>query len=292
MKDLKRQDRNGTRNSEELRRRYKFNEIKLTKEEVEYLKSLIVVDSALSTTSTNPVQNKVITNALNNKVNIEEGKGLSSNDFTNILLDKLNQIEDNAEANIIESISVNGVLQTITDKNIDIEVQNYTETDKEQVQANTEARHTHSNKDLLDTYTQTEGNLKNAVDNTHAHSNKGLLDTYTQTEEDLSNAVINIHTHSNKNVLDSYTLTEEELLERISPVNVSEYSFYIVTTENTTTIPITYEEYIDGDIVDVYINGSKLIKGLHFSISENNIVLTNEVDVVGTEIEIVIKKYN
>ena len=43
----------------------------------------IVIDSALSTTSENPVQNKVITNALNGKVNAETGKGLSTNDYTN-----------------------------------------------------------------------------------------------------------------------------------------------------------------------------------------------------------------
>lgn len=44
----------------------------------------IVIDSALSTTSENPVQNKVITNALNGKVNTETGKGLSTNDYTNV----------------------------------------------------------------------------------------------------------------------------------------------------------------------------------------------------------------
>lgn len=43
----------------------------------------IIIDSALSTTSENPVQNKVITNALNGKVNTETGKGLSTNDYTN-----------------------------------------------------------------------------------------------------------------------------------------------------------------------------------------------------------------
>lgn len=43
----------------------------------------ITVDSSLSTTSTNPVQNKVITEELNKKVNSEAGKGLSTNDFDN-----------------------------------------------------------------------------------------------------------------------------------------------------------------------------------------------------------------
>ena len=45
----------------------------------------VVVDSALSTTSTNAIQNKVVTNALNNKVDKVEGKGLSTNDLTDTL---------------------------------------------------------------------------------------------------------------------------------------------------------------------------------------------------------------
>lgn len=92
MKELARQDRNGTRTSEELRRRYKLNEIDLTKNEVEYLKTLIVVDDSLSTTSTNAVQNKVITQALNNKVNKETGKGLSTNDFTDEFKEQLDTL--------------------------------------------------------------------------------------------------------------------------------------------------------------------------------------------------------
>ena len=55
-----------------------------TDNEWEFLGYLsIVIDSALSTTSENPVQNKVITNALNGKVDKETGKGLSTNDYTN-----------------------------------------------------------------------------------------------------------------------------------------------------------------------------------------------------------------
>lgn len=151
MKKLARQDRNGTRTSEELRRRYKLNEIELTADEVEYLKQFIEVDSFLSTSSIHPVQNKVITQALNAKVNKETGKGLSTNDFTNTLLEKLNKIQTNAEENVIESISVNGISQTITDKNVDLQINdNFTEDYQNQVEANTKAKHTHSNKTVLD----------------------------------------------------------------------------------------------------------------------------------------------
>ena len=47
------------------------------------------------------------------------------------------------------------------------------------ITANTNARHTHSNKALLDTYTQTEANLADAVSKKHTHSNKNVLDNIT-----------------------------------------------------------------------------------------------------------------
>lgn len=43
--------------------------------------STIVVDDAISSSSENPVQNKVIKTALDGKVNTESGKGLSTNDY-------------------------------------------------------------------------------------------------------------------------------------------------------------------------------------------------------------------
>lgn len=62
-----------------------------------------IVDSTLSSTSTNPVENKAVYNALNNKVDVESGKGLSQNNFTNELLNKLNNIESEANKIIVDS---------------------------------------------------------------------------------------------------------------------------------------------------------------------------------------------
>lgn len=47
------------------------------------------------------------------------------------------------------------------------------------VTANTTARHTHANKALLDTYTQTEANIADAVTKKHAHANQAVLDATT-----------------------------------------------------------------------------------------------------------------
>lgn len=106
----------------------------------------VTVDSALSTSSENPVQNKVITNAINN---------------------------------------IGGT--------------------PEQIATAVQEAHTHSNKALLDTYTQTESDLADAVAKKHTHSNLSLLETYTQTDSDLADAVLKKHTHANKSTLDKLT---------------------------------------------------------------------------------------
>jgi hypothetical protein len=52
----------------------------------------------------------------------------------------------------------------------------YSATEKQKVADAYDAKHTHSNKDLLDTYTQTETDLADAVTKKHEHSNKTELD--------------------------------------------------------------------------------------------------------------------
>ena len=63
-----------------------------------------------------------LTDALANKVNVVAGKGLSTNDFTNELLQKLNGIEAGAEVNVIESISLNSVPLEISGKAVNIPI--------------------------------------------------------------------------------------------------------------------------------------------------------------------------
>lgn len=173
---LKRQDKNGVRQASELERKYKLGQIDYTQEEIEALKKKIITDEFLSTTSTNPIQNRTVTQALNDKVTKESGKGLSSNDFTTTLKNKLDNIENGAEANTIETISVNGTAQTINNKNVNLTItDSFTSDYQAQVNANTNARHSHSNKSALDNLTQT------IINNSHTHSNKSVLDSITQT---------------------------------------------------------------------------------------------------------------
>lgn len=56
----------------------------------------VAIDNALSASSTNPVQNKVVKAALDNKVDAVNGKGLSTNDYTTTEKNKLSGIAENA----------------------------------------------------------------------------------------------------------------------------------------------------------------------------------------------------
>ena len=51
--------------------------------------------------------------------------------------------------------------------------------DHSQVSGNSTIHHTHANKELLDSYTQTEADLANAVAKVHEHGNKSVLDGIT-----------------------------------------------------------------------------------------------------------------
>lgn len=74
------------------------------------------VDSALSTTSENPVQNKVITTALGGKVDKVTGKGLSTNDYTNEEKALVAIITDKADADDVEGTkTISGNPLTLTD---------------------------------------------------------------------------------------------------------------------------------------------------------------------------------
>lgn len=56
----------------------------------------IAIDDELSSESEHPVQNRIITEALSGKVDSVSGKGLSSNDFTDALKQKLDNIDPDA----------------------------------------------------------------------------------------------------------------------------------------------------------------------------------------------------
>lgn len=63
-----------------------------------------------------------IKTALNEKVDVVSGKGLSTNDYTSAEKQKLSGIESGAQANVIESVKVNGTKLTPSSKAVDVTV--------------------------------------------------------------------------------------------------------------------------------------------------------------------------
>lgn len=73
----------------------------------------ISVDSSLSTTSTNPVQNKVITNALAGKVDTVPGKALSTNDYTTAEKTKVSNLPDNANSTFATKTELSSAVSSV-----------------------------------------------------------------------------------------------------------------------------------------------------------------------------------
>ena len=79
-------------------------------------------EGQLSILSISQSQVAGLTESLAGKVDVEEGKGLSTNDFTNELLQKLNGIEAGAQVNLINAVNINGQPLAISDQTVNIPI--------------------------------------------------------------------------------------------------------------------------------------------------------------------------
>lgn len=155
----------------------------------------------------------LIKNALSGKVDAEAGKGLSTNDFTN----ELKNIYDNTvikvdeltstggEPNIIETVKVNGAIQTVTNKAVDIivptkisELTNDDNTVKDASYIHTDNNYTTTEKNKLaglENYDDTE--IKNQI------AQAGKIDTITVngTAQTVTNKTVALIIPTNNNEL-------------------------------------------------------------------------------------------
>lgn len=118
----------------------------------------------------------------------------------------------------------------------DLSTNDFTNDYKTQVENNTTARHSHTNKALLDTYDQTNANIKDAVTKKHSHSNKEVLDNTTAsytTEE--KTKLGGIETGAKKNVQSDWTQTDPTADDYIrnKPTIPSGLNLYNTTGQNT-----------------------------------------------------------
>ncbi len=100
------------------------------------------------------------------KVDKEEGKGLSENDFTDADKNKLDGIEAGAQENVIEVVKRNGTALSVVDKTVDVEVPTATSA-----------------------LTNDSGYITNAVDDLVNYYDKDETDTLIATEAETRDAV-------------------------------------------------------------------------------------------------------
>ena len=79
-------------------------------------------NNSLTTLGIQPAGNYATVTQLNNKVDKQEGYGLSQNDFTDTLLSKLNGIAAGAEVNVINKINVNGSAAQVSNKTVNLTI--------------------------------------------------------------------------------------------------------------------------------------------------------------------------
>lgn len=82
----------------------------------------VTPEGQLSILSISQSQVAGLTEALAGKVNVEDGKGLSTNDFTDGLLQKLNGIEAGAQVNLINAININNQPLAISGQTVNIPI--------------------------------------------------------------------------------------------------------------------------------------------------------------------------
>lgn len=139
--------------------------------------------------------------------------------------------------------------------------------DHSQVSGNSTIHHTHANKELLDTYTQTEADLANAVAKVHEHGNKDVLDGITSDKvnswdgkEDAFNVLPTTKGGTGTNAASKSALTST-LINSLSSVTSTpkDADYYVAQYAGGGTTTISYHrrpvsalwDYIKGKISSV-----------------------------------------
>lgn len=204
----------------------------------------ITIDSAMSTTSENAVQNKVITAALGDKVDKVQGKVLSDNNYTTAEKDKLAGIDNGAEVNDISTISVNGTtVNPDQNKNVALTIP-----------VNTSDLNNDS------------GFITNTVNNLANYYLK--TETYTQTEVNTLIAAI--------------TTLHIEVVQALPTTDISTTTIYLVPKSTAGTQDV-YDEYINLDGTTSgweHIGSTEVDLTNYYTKTETNGLLADKVDKV------------
>ena len=175
--------------------------------------------------------NKIKT-ALNGKVDAVSGKGLSTNDYTSAEKQKLSGIASGAQANVIESVKVNGTKLTPSSKAVDVTVPTKVSqlTNDSGFQTSTQVDSIVTGKGYQ-TQTQVQSLINSAVGNVTSIR----YEKVTSLPATGSNGVIYLvaHSHGTQDIYDEYIwIADTKTFEKIGNTDI-DLSAYVKSSELT-----------------------------------------------------------
>ena len=173
-----------------------------------------------------------IKTALNGKVDVVSGKGLSTNDYTSAEKQKLSGIASGAQVNVIESVKVNGTKLTPSSKAVDVTVPTKTSqlTNDSGYQSATSVESIITAKGY-----QTQSQVQSLINSAVGNITSIRYEKVTSLPATGSNGVIYLvaHSHGTQDIYDEYIwLSETKTYEKIGNTDI-DLSAYVKNSELT-----------------------------------------------------------
>ena len=170
--------------------------------------------------------------ALGGKVDVVSGKGLSTNDYTNAEKQKLSGIASGAQANVIESVKVNGTKVEPSSKAVDISVPTKVSqlTNDSEFQTSTQVNSIVTGKGY-----QTQSQVQSLINSAVGNITSIRYEKVTSLPATGSNGVIYLvaHSHGTQDIYDEYIwLSEAKTYEKIGNTDI-DLSAYVKKSELT-----------------------------------------------------------
>lgn len=173
-----------------------------------------------------------IKSALSGKVDVVSGKGLSTNDYTSAEKQKLSGIASGAQANVIESVKVNGTKVEPSSKAVDITVPTKVSqlTNDSGFQTSTQVNSIVTGKGY-----QTQSQVQSLINSAVGNITSIRYEKVTSLPATGSNGVIYLvaHSHGAQDIYDEYIwLAESKTFEKIGNTDI-DLSGYVKSSELT-----------------------------------------------------------
>lgn len=190
--------------------------------------------------------------ALGNKVDKVSGKGLSTNDFTNTLKNKLDGIAAGAQVNVIEGVNVNGTAVTPTNKIVNLTIPTKLTDLTNDGNFVTDANYVHTDNNFTTT-------LKNKLNGIATGAEVNVQSNWSQTTTTADDYIKNKPTKVSDFTNDSNFQTQAQVQQAINDAigQITGLSFEIVQTlpatgaagtiylvPNSGSAPNIYDEYV------------------------------------------------